>query len=320
MSESFFERIRRGSEAVVARSRSVRIDDAALETLVEDLSDGPPPPQINPAHHYVGNPADTVAFIVTLDAINFGSGYFPYLEKRPGLSGYFTVATSLKELWEGSGALDAQQLSALTAEDCAQIIHQDMSVPEVAELMGLFAQALNDLGRFLEERFGGAPVGLVEAAGKSAGSLAESLAEMPLYRDISQYDELQVPFFKRAQLTSADLAAVFEGEGYGEFLDLDQLTIFADNLVPHVLRRLGVLEYTPDLARQIDAEQALEAGSAPEVEIRASAVHAVERCVARLQNSGVSATAQQLDYALWTRGQSPEMKAHPRHRARTTYY
>jgi len=121
-------------------------------------------------------------------------------------------------------------------------------------------------------------------------------------------------------LTSADLAAVFKGEGYGKFADLDQLTIFADNLVPHVLRREGVLVYDPALAARIDAGELLEAGSPEEVEIRAAAVHAVECCVALLREAGVEMTARQLDTVLWTRGQLPAMKAHPRHRTRTTNY
>ncbi|MFP8880470.1 MAG: queuosine salvage family protein [Myxococcota bacterium] len=320
MSADFFEKIRSGCAAVVDRARWVRIDADALETLASEMSSGPPPPQINPAIHYVGEPEATVAFILCLDAINFGSGYFPYLVKRPGLSGYFTVASSLKELWEDTGALDARQLAGLSAADCARIIGQDLAVPEVAELMGLFARALNDMGHFLSDQFGGDPTGPIAYAGGSAGRLAELLAEMPLYRDVSHYDGLEVPFFKRAQLTSADLAAVFDGKGYGEFHDLDRLTIFADNLVPHVLRRLGVLAYASDLANRVDAEQRLEAGSLEEIEIRAAAVHAVERCVGLLREAGTDATAQQLDYALWTRGQSPEMKAHPRHRARSTYY
>ena len=320
MSETVFERIRAASASVMERARDVAIDGQALEALAEELADGPPPPAINPAHHYVGEPVETLAFILVLDAINFGSGYFPFLQKRSGLSGYFTVATSLKDEWESTGAWDAVTLTKLCAADCARVIGQDVSIPEVAELMALFARALNDLGALLEAKFGGDPVRLVEAADHSAARLLEILAEMPMYRDVSRYEGNDVPFYKRAQLTSADLSAVFGGEGYGRFADLGELTIFADNLVPHVLRRLGVLRYTQDLARRIDAEVPLVAGSPAEVEIRAGALHAVEGCVALLRRSGIEATAQELDYALWTRGQSPEMKAHPRHRACCTYY
>jgi len=197
---------------------------------------------------------------------------------------------------------------------------QDLTVPEVAELMSLFARALRELGDFLLTKFDGDPTGPIKSANRSAARLAETLVEMPLYRDVSRYAGFDVPFYKRAQLTSADLAAAFKGEGYGSFADLDQLTIFADNLVPHVLRREGVLVYTPALAARIDAGEPLLAGSPEEVEIRAAAVHAVECCAASMRKVGVKMAPRQLDTALWTRGQLPEMKAHPRHRARTTNY
>ena len=319
MSEDFFGRIRSASASVMERARVVRIDPAALAELADELPTKQAP-QLSPAHHYIGEPDDTLAFILTLDAINFGSGYFPYLNKRPGLSGYFTVAASLRERWESQGPFGADELSALSAADCAQLIQQDPSVPEVAELMSLFARALNDLGEFLLTHFDGDPTGPVVAANQSAGRLAEILIQMPLYRDVSHYGDFEVPFYKRAQLTAADLAAAFDGKGYGAFLDLDQLTIFADNLVPHVLRREGVLVYDAELASRIDAGELLLAGSSEEVEIRAGAVHAVERSVARLREAGVDTTAHQLDYVLWNRGQLPEMKAHPRHRTRTPFY
>jgi len=255
-----------------------------------------------------------------LDAINFGSGYFPHLAKRPGCSGYFTIAMSLRENWESEGPWDAGQLASTSADDCARVMGQDPDVPDVAELMSLFSRALNDLGEFLLKRFDGDPTGPIVAANRSAARLAEILIEMPLYRDVSHYVGFEVPFYKRAQLTSADLAGVFKGEGYGAFADLDQLTIFADNLVPHVLRREGVLVYAPELAARIGAGELLEAGSPEEVEIRAAAVHAVECCISLMRNAGVKMTARQLDTALWTRGQLPSMKAHPRHRARTTNY
>ncbi|MGH2616382.1 MAG: queuosine salvage family protein, partial [Thermomicrobiales bacterium] len=105
-----------------------------------------------------------------------------------------------------------------------------------------------------------------------------------------------------------------------EFRDLDRLTIFADNLVPHVLRVDGVLEYNPNLLQRIECGELIPAGSPEEVEIRAVSVHAVERIVATLQTSGVPATARLLDYVLWSRGAGEVYKTLPRHRTRTVYY
>src|SRR5438270_3783298 len=102
--------------------------------------------ELDPATHYLGEPEATLAYVVTLDAINFGSGYFPHLRKRAGLSGYFTVASSLKDVFEAHGPLGADALSAVTHNDCARMFGQTLDDPPVAELMGLFAQALNDLG------------------------------------------------------------------------------------------------------------------------------------------------------------------------------
>jgi hypothetical protein len=118
-------------------------------------------------------------------------------------------------------------------------------------------------------------------------------------------------FYKRAQIVPHDLAVC----GLATFGDLDRLTLFADNLVPHVLRVDGVLRYDEGLAARIERGEPIEHGSPEEVEIRACALHAVELLAAA---SGRS--AQELDYLLWNRGQEPRYKAIPRHRSRTTAY
>jgi hypothetical protein len=306
----------------------VRVEPERLAALAAELGAAPAPPELDPAHHHLGDDASTVCFVLTLDAVNFGSGWFPELRKRPGLSGYFTIATSLKQQFEVGGPWSAAALRALDAAACARVFGQEEAGPDAQELMGLFAQALRDLGEWLGLRHGDRFEGPFEAAAGRAARLVELLAEMPLYRDVSRYDGLEVPFFKRAQLTAADLAAALHGQGLGRFHDLDRLTLFADNLVPHVLRREGVLVAEPALAGRIEAGERIPAGAPEEVELRACAVDAVERMVAAIRDAGSgtsgaagsAVTAQQLDFLLWNRGQRPEIKAHPRHRTRTTFY
>ena len=95
--------------------------------------------------------------------------------------------------------------------------------------------------------------------------------------------------------------------------------MFADNLVPHVLRLDGVLWFEPELVARIEAGELIEHGSLEEVEIRACAVHAVELITAA-QSPGTAVTAARIDEVLWNRGQAPEYKAVPRHRSRSTAY
>jgi len=314
------ERIRGACAEVTKRARQVRLEEAAIAPLADAFAAAPPSVATDPAHRPVGAPQHTLAFVLTLDAVNFGSGWFPQLAKRPGMSGYFTIATCLREHFERHGPFRAEQLACLAPADCAAIFGQSLAAPEPAELMGWFARAWNELGAFLLERYGGRFAGPLAEADGDAERIAEILGEMPLFHDVAHYDELVVPFFKRAQITVADLAASDIGEQGERLHGLERLTAFADNLVPHTLRCEGVLSYTPALAERIERGDRIAAGSPEEVEIRAAGVHAVERLVAELRGRGVGATAASVDAWLWHRGQSPAVKARPRHRTRTVFY
>lgn len=293
--------VRTHADHVTKNARYVRVDHDRLAAYASELPiEQTRAPELDPATHFLGEPDETLAYLVTLDAINFGSGYFPHLAKRPRMSGYFTVASSLKDAWP----LSADQLRRLRAEECTRIFGQSQNDPAINELMALFARALNELGTYVCSHYEGNFRTLVKAAGDRAERLVYLLSLMPFYRDTG--------FYKRAQLTAADLSVA----GVATFQDLDQLTIFADNLVPHVLRVDGVLCYDPTLLARINREELIPAGSEEEREIRAAALHAVELLKRKLD--GV--TAMQLDYVLWNRGQEPAYKALPRHRTRTVFY
>lgn len=324
---SLLDQVRQACRAVAERALYVHIDRDRLAAFARFLlSDASHPldslehPEHDPDCHYLGHGADTASFFLTLDTINFGSGYSPHLRKRPGMSGYFTIAASLNEAYRTVGPLSADELTQLDEGRCAVIFGQDLSVRPVHELMGLFAQALNDLGWLVRDRYEGRFVGLVEAAGASAERLVGLLTEMPFFRDVSSYAGFEVPLFKRAQIAAADLALAFDRRGYGRFEDLDRLTIFADNLVPHVLRVEGVLRYDEGLLDSIQRGELVPAGSPQEVEIRACGLHAVELLAAELGRLGRRVTARELDYVLWNRGQGRRFKSQPRHRTRTVYY
>ena len=161
-------------------ARYVAIQSDVLEQYAAALPvDGARMPELDPATHYRGEPEATLAYLVTLDAINFGSGYFPHLRKRPGLSGYFTVASSLKDAWP----LTVDQLRQLQPEECARLFGQTDVDDAVGELMTLFARALNDLGEMVWWRYGGSFRALVDAAiggllerfEQPAGGIADAL-------------------------------------------------------------------------------------------------------------------------------------------------
>jgi hypothetical protein len=320
-SSNLFDRIRASCREVTRRARFVGIDDAALRSFAARIATMPwPEEDLDPAHHFKGTDEDVLSFVFVLDAINFGSGWFPALLKRDGLSGYRTIATACKEYFEAEGSLDGEALRGTSRESMAVLLGQDLAHADVAELMELFARGWRDLGDWLLKGYDDRFEEVLAAAANSAECLVTALAEMPLYRDVAHYDEVEVPLYKRAQITAADLNRAFGDSSYGRFDDLDRLTLFADNLVPHVLRCEGVLEYDSSLVRRIDTGEMIVSGSKEETEIRAVAVEAVERLVAELGRLGRPTTASRLDGLLWNAGQAPAIKARPRHRARSTFY
>ena len=289
------DRVRAHAADVAAHARSVSIDREALEAM--DARAALDPPERDEVRHFhAGDRADVASYVLTLNALNFGSGWFPTLRKRPHSSGYWTVAWSLADRWRDHGPWSAADLRALTAADVAATLGQ----PAGHHLMALYAQALRDLGAWLGPR---RAVDVLDASADSAVRLADLLVDgMPFYRDHGLY--------KRAQILGADL----ETFGLATPRDLDALTMFADNLVPHVLRWSGVLVYDDELARTIDAGESLPMRR-EEHEIRCCALHAVELLSER---SGIA--PRHLDGWLWHAGQRPEVKAHPRHRCRTVFY
>jgi hypothetical protein len=301
--------LRDASARVAARARHVRVNEDAIPAYAAALpleaSQAGPDPD---AHLVTGTREEFSAFWLTLDAVNFGSGWFPTLRKRDGRSGYFTIATGIRERFATHGPWTADELTTIRAIELAGVLGQD---PD-HELIELLAHSLRGLGRHLEAEHGGSFAALVDSAHGSAPALVELLDGWECFADTSSYDGFTVPFLKRAQLAAADLARA----GVAPLTDLDRLTMFADNLVPHVLRRDGILTLDPQLVERIEREELIEHGSPEEVEIRACALHAVELIVAQRPAS----RAADVDQLLWLRGQEPRYKSSPRHRSRCTAY
>jgi len=346
---SLLEAVRDGCRAVADDATLVRVDRARLQVFADELAaelggrDGgsASPPAVDVADPWaitVGDAArdeadadadpngdrdatePAVALVLALDTVNFGSGYHPHVRKRAGASGAVTMASGLRDWVDAAGPITAAGLRSLTVADAHEIFGQPDDDDALSELMTLFATALNDLGTLVEERFSGRFTELVDEAAQSANALVMILRELPFFRDECRYHDRVVPFYKRAQLAAADLDRAFAGVGPGQFGDLDRLTAFADNLVPHVLRVEGVLDYERALAAVIDSGQLIESGDPAEVEIRAGGVHAVELLRHELAGRGIDVLSSELDAVLWKRGGAPAYKAIPRHRTRSVFY
>jgi Potential Queuosine, Q, salvage protein family len=308
------DEIRDACAWVADRAVNVRVADATIAAYAESLAASGALAEASPTEP-VRTDAEretTVAFWLTLDAINFGSGWFPTLRKRTQPTGYRTIAAGVRHRFDEQGAWSASELAEIEASELAVVLDQE---PD-HELLQLFTDSLRDLGMRVRDGYAGCFTALVDEARGSAVALVARLAGWDSFADLSVYDGRDVPFLKRAQIVAADLSRA----GAVQFTDMAALTLFADNLVPHVLRLDRVLEFEPALVSRIDRGELIEHGSPEEIEIRACAVQAVELIVAAAWRTEVAVTAARIDETLWNRGQGTDYKSVPRHRSRTTAY
>lgn len=288
------------------RARLARIDEEKIDGYAVELADAAGSASEEEPVSPAANPEGAAAFAICMNAINFGSGWWPTIRKRPGHSGYATMAAGVSERFGSTGPWSAEELAAMNAGEIAAVVGQDTEHP----LMAQFAAALRDVGTHLLADYDGRYLRVVEAAG-SVPALAGALATWNAFADSSIYDGRRIPFCKRAQLAAADL----HRSGVAPLPGIERLTAFADNLVPHVLRVDGVLRLDPALTARLEAEELLAHGSPEEVELRACAVQAIELLAATS-----SLAPAEIDSALWNRGRGRRYKSLPRPRSRNTAY
>ena len=141
---------------MAARATHVRVCADAIPAYAASLTGVGGASDVDLDVHLTEGTRDQLAaFWLTLDAVNFGSGWFPTLRKPAGRSGYETVALGLRRRFETRGPWPAVALAEIGRAEVADVFGQD---PE-HELMELFAGSLRDLGRHVADPNGieGAP-------------------------------------------------------------------------------------------------------------------------------------------------------------------
>ena len=314
---------------VMRSARLVSLDPAAIADLAERWAALPWPESIATLEtlHVPGAPERIPNWTLLLDALNFcfwgepGKPRWRVRWRDVSHDGYDALAAALSRAVEdGLPVWDADWLAELEAETLERILRPEDGCP----MIPLFAERLTnarEVGRVLRGRYEGQFANVVEDADYDAVTLALALErEFSSFADVALWEGQPVPFLKRAQICVADLRAITGGAGVGDIHGMERLTAFADYKLPQLLRRFGAIRYAPELAAQVDGYMLIPAGSPPEVEIRSATVWAVELLRRELAQRGMSRTASEIDFRLWSESQTHAPDDRPYHRTRTIYY
>lgn len=204
--------------------------------------------------HPQSKDSNTVHFIFVMDLLNFSFWsscedsslryVVEYREKQ--WTGYRSLVAALQRALDDDVPITTPSFWA-ALEQCSDANLKHVFRSSTTESMPLLEDrisCLREAGQVLEDvcrttmtlngqadrgqHFGGTFVNVLEKANGSAAALVDLLVRnFPSFDDSHMFEDRRVRFYKRAQILVADIWACFEGEGYGYFADIDQVTMFA---------------------------------------------------------------------------------------------
>lgn len=224
------------------------------------------------------------------------------------------IASIFRAIEEWKNILNPKFLSTISKEELAIILRGNIEIPLLEERVKI----LNELWNILLEKFDGKFSKIIEKANFNAIELLNIILDsFSSFQDSEYYKSRKIYFQKRAQALIEWIHSIFNGKGYGKLNNISSLTACADYIIPNILREIGILEYSKEIASKIDNKFIIDKWSLEEVEIRSHTIQVVELIKEKLELKGIIASALNINDYLWTIGGNTKT---PFHMTRTTSY
>ncbi|EGC29356.1 hypothetical protein DICPUDRAFT_51328 [Dictyostelium purpureum] len=338
VSDNPLQQVRESAKWVSEHADNVKIDPIAinefLTNLKKDEYDSKSSTVIFPLNF--STPKHEVNFWFILDLINFGSGFRKELHEASKRGAYETICYGLFGMYlSQSGNLSANFLNKLSLNEISSFF----SIPIIEEYEmqpGIYTcrdtplkplalkiqQVLKESSEvMLELGFDSFadfvwkitdPVKTAQKGGCLASNFVKELVtKIPAFNDQVKYKDHNVFIFKKAQLLAADLNRRFKDSESARFnfTDIDQITVFTDNVLPAVLRKFGILKLSKELEEKLDNGGELLPGN-DEVELRVQAIQASIEIVemSKTRPDNFIKNSLELDYYLWTKGKDESFR------------
>lgn len=332
---------RDSANLIATLSKNVFIEDEGVKNLACTILEGLKSRKIhinnfsqNELHPNSDDPR-AVDWIFFLSVLNFSFWTAKNSNKWKvnGQTGYFALCAAVKRAMdENKPIIDPKYYSKITQNELEVIFLGDdnhTNIPLIKERVNNLHQA----GQVLLKKYQGTFVECIKACSGSAEKLLKLIVnEFDSFRDEADYQGYRVSFYKRAQILIGDIWSCCKGQGYGEFYDIDYITIFSDYRIPQVLVSFDAMRYSNPLLSKLQSDIELESGSPEEVEIRGCSIEVCERInkeVKRLITSYPNLNLKEsdvntilIDHFLWDyrRDHAEELESIPFHKTRCIYY
>jgi hypothetical protein len=214
-----------------------------------------------------------------------------------------------------------EYLAKVTRKDLESVFAGTIEMPMLDERVVLF----NEVGRVLVEKYQGRYSNFVRSCAprlyaNGDGLLERLTTEFPRFRDVSMYHGSEVHIYKLAQLGIWGMHLALSPRGAWKLEDAENLTAFADYIVPVGLRVMNIFEYAPELEKQINDLVEVKRDSEAEIELRASSIYVIAKLTEEInkRRPGMDPLLQpQVDFRFW---KSYHATHWPHHLTKTVMY
>ena len=225
-----------------------------------------------------------------------------------------------KALLDGVPLTQGSFMRDMNLEEFKRIFTGNIEMPMADEKV----EILNNVGDTLVTKYDGDWINFIDDGPKKLYDNGEGLVER-LVRDFKRFDDHsifeneKVYFLKLAQLAfwgiHRELSKIFF---YIE--DMENMTAFADYIIPVALESFGIVKYSSGLKEKIDSGILIDRDSIEEIEIRSTSIYVTAKLTELInnhKNEEEKIIIPQLDFKLWTDFHADER---PHHLTKTIMY
>ena len=225
-----------------------------------------------------------------------------------------------KALIEGVPLTQGHYMRDMDLKEFKRIFTGNIEMPMADEKV----EILNNVGDTLVTKYDGDWINFIDDGPKKLYENGEGLVER-LVRDFKRFDDHsifkneKVYFLKLAQLAfwgiHRELSKI-----YFHIEDMENMTAFADYIIPVALESFGIVKYSSGLKEKIDSGILVDRDSIEEIEIRSTSIYVTAKLtelINNYKNEEEKIIIPQLDFKLWTDFHADER---PHHLTKTIMY
>jgi len=225
-----------------------------------------------------------------------------------------------KALLEGVPLTQGHYMRDMDLKEFKKIFTGNIEMPMADEKVKI----LNNVGNTLVKKYGGDWINFIDDGPKKLYDNGEGLVER-LVRDFKRFDDHsifeneKVYFLKLAQLAFWGIHRELSKRHF-YIEDMENMTAFADYIIPVALESFGIVKYSFGLKEKIDSGILIDRDSIEEIEIRSTSIYVTAKLtelINNYKNEEEKIIIPQLDFKLWTDFHADER---PHHLTKTIMY